>query len=693
MLITAPRVVRLPLSTALAGMLLALAPGVPVSAGDANEGGHEVIVLLREGAAPEGSTSLDLKILPTPPLDRDLQEKLRSLGVARLERLIQRALSLPPRVAALVPAGYEDPYDPERLFLLRLPRGLPLEETLEKLNTLPAVLYAEPNGRVRGLRARSDSEGAELRPVEKVLVSPPNDPVSNWGLAAVGAATAWQFETGRPSVRIAMLDTGGETVHPDLGGAIGWKLAGGYDFVHGDSNFYPDSGVRSPYHGMSVAGIAAGLTNNGLATPGLCGGDGTGQGCQVLMPKILGDRSVGEWVEFGLAWLSNHNIAVDAIYWSLQNGADVLNNSWCADRGFFTLPYTVHAAFRDAYIRGALNVGAMGNTDGECNQDTPTQEIPPASYSDVVTSVGAVDSARNRVVLSTWQSATGSHIDLAAPGLSVRTLDLGGGSPATRFFSGTSAATPFVSGAMGLMLSEIEERGLSLYHFDVPYLLKLTAADRGPAGFDSEYGAGILDVGRALEVLQPPYVIETGTAGPAAACNDLSGFQQWVFMSDFNLFLVRRCEVRRQVSFSRAYQAAPLVWGRPVSTGGISPSNPNGQVTWTGVVPGTVTTTGAQLRTYVYQRWDLAGNYLGWYPRPPASADFAWALVGIPAGNPPPPPPPPPSGGPCDNFDFSACQPLYDCEAMCLVGSSGPIGHECCACNCVGDACPSCLMF
>jgi hypothetical protein len=247
---------------------------------------------------------------------------------------------------------------------------------------------------------------------------------------------------------------------------------------------------------------------------------------------------------------------------------------------------------------------------------------------------------------------------------------------------------------MGLVLSEIEERGLPLYHFDVPYILKLTAADRGPAGFDVEYGAGILDAGRALEVLQPPYVVDSGIAGPASECYELSGSQQWVFMNDFTLFIVRRCEIRRQISFSRTYETPPLVWGRPWGTGGFSPSNPNGQVPWTGVVPGSVTTTGAELRIYVYKTWDLSGVYRGWDPREPASASFAWALVGVPAADPPPPPPPGGGGGgSCENFEFSVCQPLYDCEAMCLIGDSGQIGDPCCGCNCNGfDACPSCLL-
>src|SRR5690606_30170422 len=73
-----------------------------------------------------------------------------------------------------------------------------------------------------------------------------------------------------------------------------------------------------------------------------------------------------------------------------------------------------------------------------------------------------------------------------------------------------------------------------------------------------------------------------------------------------------------------------LVWGRPISTGGISPSNPNGQVTWTGVVPGTVTSTGATLRTYVYEVWTIDGQYIGWYPRAPQQASLAYAVVGEP---------------------------------------------------------------
>lgn len=184
---------------------------------------------------------------------------------------------------------------------------------------------------------------------------------------------------------------------------------------------------------------------------------------------------------------------------------------------------------------------------------------------------------------------------------------------------------------MGLILSDIAQRSLPLYFYDVPEILKLTALDLGQVGPDNEYGHGLVKVDKALELLRAPNVVASGTATPVAGCYSQTSQQPWVFMADFALFLARRCEVRRSITFPTTYTNPPIVWGRPYGTnGGVTPSNPNGQVAWTGVVPGSVTTTGAVLRTYVYERWSLSGTYLGWYPRPPSSAGFSYAVVGVP---------------------------------------------------------------
>ena len=64
----------------------------------------------------------------------------------------------------------------------------------------------------------------------------------------------------------------------------------------------------------------------------------------------------------------------------------------------------------------------------------------------------------------------------------------------------------------------------------------------------------------------------------------------WTFWADYQVYWLRRFEVRRAITFGGTYVTPPMVWGRGVTGGGITPSDPNAQVHWTGVVEGSVTT-------------------------------------------------------------------------------------------------------
>lgn len=79
-------------------------------------------------------------------------------------------------------------------------------------------------------------------------------------LSLIGAPEVWKRDDpqGRPArgtgQTVAVLDTGIDHTHPDLGGGFGegHKVVGGYDFVNGDAEPVDDNG-----HGTHVAGIIA----------------------------------------------------------------------------------------------------------------------------------------------------------------------------------------------------------------------------------------------------------------------------------------------------------------------------------------------------------------------------------------------------------------------------------------------------
>lgn len=91
-------------------------------------------------------------------------------------------------------------------------------------------------------------------------------------------------------------------------------------------------------------------------------------------------------------------------------------------------------------------------------------------------------------------------------------------------------------------------------------------------------------------------------------------------------YIAKRYEVRKTVSLGGL--ASPSIWCRP-ETAGWSGANPNWQTGWCTVVSQTATT--AELKTYVYEVWTIAGQYVGYRPTTPSAATFQYTLYGYPA--------------------------------------------------------------
>lgn len=337
----------------------------------------------------------------------------------------------------------------DRVYLLTLPADEVI--AAQKAFALdPNVLYAEldPTG----------SAGAA-----------PNDVYwgSQWSLentgqnggevgADINTLMAWDYTTGDPQTVIAIIDTGIDLNHPDLSG----KLTPGYDFVNNDASPQDDHG-----HGTHVAGIAAAQTNNATGIAGVC------WDCQLMAVKTLNDENWGyySW------WISGIEYAVD-------HGADVINISAGGDSPSNAL----HDAVLYAYNSGVPVTAAMMNE----NSSTP---FYPAAYAESI-SVGSTDRFDNRSSFSSY----GDHIDLVAPGSSILST-MWDNQYAT--WSGTSMATPHVSGTLGLLrtikpaLTVEELRSFLRQNADDQVGL---AAEDTP-GFDIYYGAGRLNAGKAVQ--------------------------------------------------------------------------------------------------------------------------------------------------------------------------------------------------
>jgi len=209
-------------------------------------------------------------------------------------------------------------------------------------------------------------------------------------------------------------------------------------------------------HGTSVASIIAGT-------------EGIAPKVSLLDVRVLDDEGKG----------SSYHVA-EGIVAAVDQGAKIINLSL----GVYQDSLLLRQAVSYAHEQGVLLVAAPGN-------DSYDRMSYPAAYENVL-SVTAVD-ARGSYALFPNQSA---DIDFAAPGVGILTAKEDTG---TTFFSGTSAAAPFVSGTLASLMSG--ERALSAN--DAVQVLRSYLNEAGAPGPDPEYGAGVLDWSRLRERTTP----------------------------------------------------------------------------------------------------------------------------------------------------------------------------------------------
>src|SRR5882724_5045995 len=286
------------------------------------------------------------------------------------------------------------------------------------------------------LRKRPDVEFAEFDSVVQVVqngFNPPNDvyfssayatshngSIDQWGPPAVSAPAAWQYTSGgSSSIVIAIVDTGVDDTHPDLAS----KIVGEYSYV---------GSIKDGFgHGTHCAGIAAAATNNDVGIAGMC------PNCGILSVKVLDDQGSG--------YMSD---VASGITYAASHGARVISLSL----GGSGRSETLHSALAYAIANNALPVCAMGNNGSGTN--TPE----PAYWHDCL-SVVATDQNGSKASFSNY----GMIADVAAPGVAILSTmptypvtltSTYGYRTSYDALSGTSMATPMVSGIAGLVLSE-----------------------------------------------------------------------------------------------------------------------------------------------------------------------------------------------------------------------------------------------
>jgi len=277
---------------------------------------------------------------------------------------------------------------------------------------------------VARIRSAADVAFAEPDSVLHVADTTPNDPgfPQQWGLKQangidIGATKAWDVTTGSSSTIVAIVDTGVDLTHPEFAGRFWTNPADGshgYNFVANTNSPQDDNG-----HGTHVAGIVAATGNDGVGVAGV------DWHAQIMALKFLDGNGSG-----------STSAAISAIQFAADHGARVINASWGGGGGDPALASMINYAGS----KGAVFVAAAGNS-GTNNDTSPF--YPGSFHLPNMLTVAAVDSSG---ALASFSNYGPNSVDLAAPGVGILSTYPGGYAT----MSGTSMATPFVTGVVSL---------------------------------------------------------------------------------------------------------------------------------------------------------------------------------------------------------------------------------------------------
>ena len=230
----------------------------------------------------------------------------------------------------------------------------------------------------------------------------------NWSQQVLGIPKIWRDTQGE-GVRVAVLDTGIDTDHPDL-----------KDAIVATKDFTGDGIEDVNGHGTHTAGVVGARLNN-------IGFVGVAPRTELLVGKVLGNdgRGAFEWIAQGIDW-------------AVSEGAHIISLSLGGPVSSHRLFVSVH----DALAKGHFVICAAGN-EGSLFQNSIGY---PGRYGAVLT-IGSHDRNGN----PSGFSSRGGEIDVMGPGSDIWSTYKDGGYAS---LSGTSMATPFVAGLSALVLSK-----------------------------------------------------------------------------------------------------------------------------------------------------------------------------------------------------------------------------------------------
>lgn len=490
-------------------------PTTPARAFLSTQGAEAGVLYFRiQRSAKSSLRAFDANGASMSSLPSQMAQSLRSIGTESLEPLFP----IDPR--------FEERMRREGLdlwYVVRFNKQQDLQGAMQTLASTPEIEYTEPVYEIARPTGKAVAVDAPHR--SDAPAAPFDDPMlgdqwhyNNTGRfprsvagADIGLFKAWEKETGKPNVIVAITDGGIDITHPDLkdnlfvnqkelNGQEGVDDDGngfiddinGFNFIHNNGKIYPDD----ESHGTHVAGTVAARNNNGIGVAGIAGGDGTeGSGARLMSCQIFGGEREG-------------GNSANAIVYSANNGAVISQNSWgyIYKANITAIPQSQKAAI-DYFIKyagcdkdgnqlpnspmkGGVVIFAAGN-------DGLDYRSFPGAYPPVV-AVGSM--------APDWKSAyysnRGDWVDITAPGgdahypqgevLSTLSKKITGKDYG--YMQGTSMACPHVSGIAALIVSHFGRQGFTNVECQQRLLGALKAQNIDAlTGYPGRMGRGYID--------------------------------------------------------------------------------------------------------------------------------------------------------------------------------------------------------
>ena len=350
------------------------------------------------------------------------------------------------------------------------------------------------------LKCRSDVEYVfEDYPVE--LIAPvelqeasPADVGHEIGLDIIAAPQVWAMGLDGNGSLVCNFDTGVDGFHPALAAKFRGNNGGDRDACWFDPYYQRETPSDLQGHGTHTMGIMVG--SEGPDTVGVA------PGAQWIAASVLGgggfERTISDILE-AFQWAADP----DGDPSTLDDVPDVINNSWGIPIGFYPpCDFTFWEAIDNLEAAGTVVIFGCGN-EGPFAETvrTPADRISSAYNS---FSVGALSVNHDSLAIAEFSSRGPSGCDhttikpeVTAPGVAIRSSHLNGG---YIVLSGTSMAAPHVAGAVALL----RQFNTHATPDEIKQALMNSATDMGITGEDNDYGWGVINIRRAIELLPTP---------------------------------------------------------------------------------------------------------------------------------------------------------------------------------------------